>query len=80
LFHQLVHSIPCDSHNVCTICPLANQHRLPFSNSTSVSKSNFDLIHYDIWGPFSTKSINGSTFFLTIVDNYSRFTWVHVLQ
>jgi hypothetical protein len=80
LFHQLVPSVPCDSHNVCTICPLAKQHRFPFSNSTSVSKSHFDLIHCDIWGPFSTKSINGSTFFLTIVDNYSRFTWVHVLQ
>jgi transposase InsO family protein len=26
------------------------------------------------------KSINGFVFFLTIVDDYSRFTWVHLMQ
>jgi transposase InsO family protein len=26
------------------------------------------------------KLINGSVFFLTIVDDYSRFTWVHLMQ
>jgi hypothetical protein len=80
LLHQLVPLIPCDSKNVCTVCPLAKQHRLPFPSSISVSHSPFDLIHCDIWGPFSTTSINGATFFLTIVDDFSRFTWVHVLK
>jgi hypothetical protein len=30
LIHDLVSSIPYDSNNVCTICPLAKQHRLFF--------------------------------------------------
>jgi hypothetical protein len=38
------------------------------------------LIHVDIWRPFSVQSINGSSFFLTIVDDFSRFTWVYLLQ
>jgi hypothetical protein len=80
LLHQLEPSISCDSDNVCTVCPLAKQHKLPFSSSTSVFHSPFDLIQCDIWGPFSTKSINGAIFFLTIVDDFSRFTWVHVLK
>ena len=37
----------------CHICPLAKQHKLPFPKSTSVSLAFFDLIHADIWGPYS---------------------------
>jgi len=80
LLHDLVSYIPCDSNKFCTICPLAKQHRLPFAHSTSITCSSFDLIHVDIWGPFSTSSINGSIFFLTIVDDYTKFTWVHLMK
>jgi hypothetical protein len=74
--------ILCDSNKVllCTICPLAKHHRLPFAQSTSITCSPFELIHVDIWGPFSTRSINGSIFFLTIVDDYTKFTWVHLMK
>ena len=68
------------SNTICSICPLAKQHRLPFPHSTSTTKQPFDLIHCDIWGPFSTKSITGSSYFLTIVDDHSRFTWIHLLD
>jgi len=80
LLHNLVPSIPCDSNNTCTVCPLAKQHKLPFVHSNSVTCFSFDLIHCDIWGPFPTTSINGSNFFLTIVDDHSRFTWVHLMK
>lgn len=35
----------------CTICQLV-KHVLPFSTSTHVSNTIFELIHVDIWGPF----------------------------
>jgi len=79
----LQHIIPdCNvvSNKCCSVCPLAKQHRLPFHVSTSISKQSFDLIHCDIWGPFSVKSTNGSQFFLTIVDDYTRFTWVYLMH
>jgi hypothetical protein len=59
---------------------MAKQHRLPFPVSTTESQCPFDLIHVDIWGPFSIKSINGSQFFLTIVDDFSRYTWIHLMH
>jgi len=34
----------------------------------------------DIWGPFSKVSIHGHKYFLTIVDDFSRFTWVVLLK
>lgn len=41
---------------------------------------NFDLIHCDIWGPFFTISYSGFKFFLIIVDDFARCTWVYMLK
>jgi hypothetical protein len=62
LLHALIPSISVDSNKVCNVCPMAKQRHLPFPVSTTVSKSPFDLVHVDIWGPFSVQSINGLTF------------------
>jgi hypothetical protein len=78
--HDVLPSITCKSTTVCIVCPLARQRRLSFPISSSVSSSIFDLIHVDIWGPFSVHSINDNSFFLIIVDDFSRFTWVYLLQ
>ena len=64
----------------CEICPLAKQKRLPFTSSSHISSHCFDLIHCDLWGPFSTSTIDGCNFFLTIVDDCSRCTWVYLLK
>lgn len=41
---------------------------------------SFELIHCDLWGPFSVPDHNGIRFFLTIVDDFTRCTWVYLLQ
>jgi hypothetical protein len=74
LLKLLSHVIPQvlhESNKNCSICPLAKQHRLSFPHSTSISTQPFDLIHCDIWGLFSTKSLSGSSYFLTIVDDHT---------
>jgi hypothetical protein len=80
LLHSLVPSISVDSNKICNVCPLAKQHRLPFPVSNTISQCSFDLVHVDIWGPFSIQSINGSRFFLTIVDDFSRYTWIYLMH
>jgi hypothetical protein len=79
LLSQYDSSISVNTNNCCTVCPLAKQHRLSFPVSDSISNKFFDLIHCDIWGPYSTDSLNGVKYFLTIVDDFSRFTWVHLM-
>ena len=39
----------------------------------------FDLIHCDVWGPFHTPTYHGKRFFLSLVDDHSRFTWVYLM-
>ncbi|GJU03301.1 retrovirus-related pol polyprotein from transposon TNT 1-94 [Tanacetum coccineum] len=38
------------------------------------------LLHMDLRGPMRVASINGKTYILMIVDDYSRFTWVRFLR
>ncbi|RVW15251.1 Retrovirus-related Pol polyprotein from transposon TNT 1-94 [Vitis vinifera] len=64
----------------CSICPLAKQKRLPFDCHNNLSPSPFDLIHCDIWGPFHIPTHDGFRYFLTIVDDCTRNTWVHLLR
>ncbi|KAL2240869.1 UNVERIFIED_CONTAM: Retrovirus-related Pol polyprotein from transposon RE1 [Sesamum indicum] len=65
---------------ICNVCPLAKQQRLPFLSSESCSENTFDLIHADIWGPYSQFSISGCTYMLTLVDDRSRATWVFLMK
>ncbi|KAL8133051.1 hypothetical protein AgCh_008493 [Apium graveolens] len=68
------------SNFICQICPLARQARNSFSHSEIKSTVPFELVHIDVWGPYKVKSYSGCNQFLTIVDDYSRFTWVHMLK
>jgi transposase InsO family protein len=40
----------------------------------------FILIHYDVWGPIPTPTIDGFRYFLTIVDDHTRCTWVFLMK
>ena len=57
-----------------------NNHVFFFPQSSSCSSHCFELIHIDIWGSFSIYSKNISRFFLTIVDDYSKCTWIYLMK
>ena len=60
----------------CVSCQLGKQLALPFNTSESMSTDIFDLIHSNVWGPFSVSSIGGSRYFVVFVDDYSRHNWI----
>ena len=64
----------------CEVCHLAKQTRFPFGHNSIKTKAPFDLIHYDIWEAFKVPSISGAHYFLTIVDDFSRHTWVFLMR
>lgn len=65
--------------NKCTICHLAKLKRLPFKYNNKFSTQSFDLIHCDLWGPCGKSTYDGKVYFLIIVDDFSRFTWIYLL-
>jgi hypothetical protein len=77
---QLYPSVSFDNKAVCDVCHFAKQKRLPFTLSTSIATSKFDLLHLDIWGPLAIPSVHGHRYFLTIVDDHTRFVWIILLK
>ncbi|XP_075080080.1 uncharacterized protein LOC142165420 [Nicotiana tabacum] len=62
------------------ICSLAKQSRLSFTNSSNKSVIFGELIHADVWGPFKVLTHDGKRFFLTLMDDFSRYTWVCLMN
>ena len=69
-----------DSKFYYEVCHIAKQNRFTFTNQNNFSAELFDLIHTNIWGPFREVTFDGFKYFLTLVDDKSRFTWIYLLR
>ncbi|WVZ08647.1 hypothetical protein V8G54_021993 [Vigna mungo] len=79
VMQQLYPVINFDHSFICTPCHMAKQRKPSFPISTSHASSIFSLLHVDIWDPCAATSIHGHKYFLTIVDDFSRYVWVFPL-
>ncbi|GAU45704.1 hypothetical protein TSUD_86800 [Trifolium subterraneum] len=61
-----------DNNVVCDVCKYAKQRKLVFHSSFSKASKPFELLHFDIWGPIAIKSVHEHSYFLTVVDDFSR--------
>jgi len=64
----------------CSGCKLAKFSALPFNRSISVSSSPFDLIHSDVWGPSPVAIKGGSRYYVSFIDNHTRYCWVYLMK
>ncbi|KAL8087731.1 hypothetical protein AgCh_037765 [Apium graveolens] len=69
-----------DQKLVCITCPMAKFTKLSFKQSESQAIAEFELLHIDTWGPYRVCSRGKYRYFLTLVDDFPRFTWVYLLQ
>lgn len=89
-----IHGLPSLSKSVlfCSSCCRGKQSRsskpriLPPRPGGLVRKvatraqQPLELLHTDICGSLSSKSLSGSRYILTITDNFSRFSWLYFLK
>ena len=67
--------------DVCEPCAEGRQHRQKFPNGeTKRSDAALGLVHSDVCGPMSTQSLSGAQYFLTFIDDRTRYTWVYFLK
>lgn len=64
----------------CIVRPLAKQAKLSFHLSTTLSKSAFDLLQCHIWGSYRFPTFDGKKYFITVIDDYIRYTWVFFIN
>ncbi|CAI7812742.1 unnamed protein product [Closterium sp. NIES-53] len=63
----------------CPTCMQAKFTRYPFSRSEATAKAPLDEVVVDVVGPLKLGAA-GAECFLTIVDVYTRMTWVYVMS
>jgi hypothetical protein len=69
-----------EKDRICSACQAGKQVSVhhPHKNIMTIDRT-LELLHMDLFGPIAYISIGRSKYYLVIVDDYSRFTWVFFL-
>ncbi|XP_011620522.1 uncharacterized protein LOC105420069 [Amborella trichopoda] len=57
---------------VCESCKLAKHLAQPFPHSNNRSIVDFALVHSDVWGPAPVPSINGFSYYVIFINDFSK--------
>ncbi len=70
-----------EKDKLCSACQAGKQVACSHPTKSIMSTSRpLELLHMDLFGPTTYKSIGGNSHCLVIVDDYSRYTWVFFLH
>ena len=62
----------------CKGCVYGKNSRAPIPKSSGERvKGILDLVHTDVCGPFPEESLGGSLYFVSFVDDYTRYAWIY---
>ena len=65
----------------CEACMLGKQQRKAFPpKSTNRAKVPLELVHADLCGKMPTQALAGSSYFMLLVDDFSRKMWDYFLR
>ena len=65
----------------CESCQLVKHARVSFPKRLDQrTKSHFEFVHTDIWGPSRDKFTLGFRYFVTFINDYSRCTWLFLMK
>ncbi|GJS85232.1 putative ribonuclease H-like domain-containing protein [Tanacetum coccineum] len=82
---NLVRGLPSklfQNDHTCVACNKGKQHKASYKRISAVSLIHhpLHLLHTDLFGPVSIRSINHKIYCLIIIDEYTRFSWVFFME
>lgn len=66
-------------YDTCEHCPIGKMTRKPFLMGERANEL-LEIVHSDICGPFSVKTHGGKEYFITFIDDYSKYGYVYLLN
>ncbi len=76
-----INNIINNNINQCLGCIMGKQHRTSMPHvATHRSTKPLQLIHSDVCGPMQTTSLGGARYFITFIDDYTRYVTVFTMK
>lgn len=64
---------------VCHMCPLGKSHHLYFTIHTYIIQGSLELLHLNVWGPTFVLLFSSFKYYLSIINDFSRYTWLYLM-
>ena len=69
-----------ESDDTCKSCLLGKMTKSPFSGKGERASKLLGLIHSDVYGPMSIQVRDGFSYFVTFIEDHSRFGYLYLVK
>nr|GEU47298.1 retrotransposon protein, putative, Ty1-copia subclass [Tanacetum cinerariifolium] len=76
----LLNSIDLRAFENCVLCMSGKMVRKPYTHQVKRAKDLLGIKHTDVCGPFKIISRQGASYFITFIDDFSRYGYVYLLK
>jgi hypothetical protein len=83
ILREIVIGLPkfsVEQQGVCRGCALGKNVKTAFPSSENKAKGILDPINSDVCGPMSVASMQGSSYYVTFIDDFSKKTWIFFMK
>ena len=64
----------------CDACHYGKLHQISLSSVPLHTTKPFQVVHSDVWGPSLLLSMEGYRYYISFVDDFTRYTWIFPLR
>src|SRR3954465_4036915 len=76
----LLESLDIGSLDTCESCLMGKMTRTPFNDVVERAVDLLGIIHTDVCGPMSSSTRNGYRYFVTFIDDISRYGYIYLMK
>ncbi|KAL4292029.1 hypothetical protein GQ457_14G014530 [Hibiscus cannabinus] len=69
-----------EQFDVCESCFLGKMTKDPFNGKGERASDLLGLIHSDVCGPMNTQARGGFQYFITFIDDFSRYGYIYLMR
>ena len=69
-----------ESLGACEPCLMGKMTKTPFSGTMERATDLLEIIHIDVCGPMSVEPHGGYHYFLTFIDDFSRYGYIYLMK
>ncbi|KAL0285723.1 UNVERIFIED_CONTAM: hypothetical protein Sradi_7166200, partial [Sesamum radiatum] len=69
-----------DHLSTCKSCLKGKMTKKPFVGQSAITNGLLDWVHIDVCAPLNTPARGGFSYFITFIDDYSRYGYVYLMR